>query len=74
VLVAVIHDINLAIQYADQLFFLKEGKLAAHGRPKEILDEALIKKIFDVETTIINNPVTHQPLVIFNNSVRLNAQ
>ena len=25
VLVAVLHDINLAIQYADRLFFLKEG-------------------------------------------------
>lgn len=66
VLIAVIHDINLAIQYADKLFFLKDGELISHGRPKEILTEALIKKVFDVQTTIINNPITNQPLIIYN--------
>jgi iron complex transport system ATP-binding protein len=66
VLVAVIHDINLAIQYADKLFFLKEGELVSWGKPKEILNEALIKKVFDVETVIINNPVTNNPLIIFS--------
>ena len=65
VLVAVIHDINLAIQYADKLVFLKKGDLIAHGRPKEILDEALIKNVFGVTTKIINNPVTNTPLVIY---------
>lgn len=65
VLVVVMHDINLAIQYADKLFFLKEGQLVASGRPKEVLTEQLIKKVFDVDTTIITNPVTNNPLVIF---------
>jgi iron complex transport system ATP-binding protein len=67
VLVAVMHDINLAIQYADKLFFLKQGELAAHGRPKDILTEELIQKVFDVRTTLINNPLTNNPLVIYNN-------
>ena len=66
VLVAVMHDINLAIQYADKLFFLKQGDLVAHGSPKEILTRALIKTVFGVETTIINNPVTNTPLVIYS--------
>ncbi len=67
VLIAVMHDINLAIQYADKLFFLKEGKLIAHGKPKDVLSEALIKEVFNVDVTIINNPVTNSPLVIYNN-------
>jgi iron complex transport system ATP-binding protein len=66
VLVAVLHDINLATQYADKLFFLKEGQLVAQGKPKEVLNEALLLKVFDVQTTIINNPVTNNPLVIYN--------
>jgi iron complex transport system ATP-binding protein len=65
VLIAVIHDINLALQYADKLFFLKEGKLAAHGKPSEIITEQLVKTVFDVKASIINNPITNQPLVIF---------
>lgn len=67
VLVAVMHDINLAIQYADKLFFLKQGELVAHGKPKEVLSEELIKKVFNVSSTIITNPVTNSPLVIYNN-------
>lgn len=66
VLIAVIHDINLAIQYADKLFFFKEGQLTAQGKPVDILTEALIQQVFGVKTTIITNPVTGTPLVIFN--------
>ena len=66
VLVAVIHDINLAIQFADKLFFLKDGEVAAQGNPSVILNEALLEMVFGVKTTIIKNPVTGSPLVIYN--------
>jgi iron complex transport system ATP-binding protein len=66
VLVAVMHDINLATQYADRLFFLKQGKLIAQGKPKDILNEALIKNVFDVEITVINNPISNTPLIIYS--------
>lgn len=69
VLIAVIHDINLAIQYADKLFFLKEGQLVAHGKPKDILTEGLINEVFNVPVTIINNPVNNTPLVIYNDRI-----
>jgi iron complex transport system ATP-binding protein len=65
VLIAVMHDINLAVQYADKLFFLKEGELAAHGKPKDILSSQLIKDVFDVKATLINNPLSGNPLVVF---------
>jgi iron complex transport system ATP-binding protein len=65
VLVAVMHDINLATQYGDRLFFMKEGKLLAHGRPSEILSESLLEKLFNIKTSIINNPITNTPLVIY---------
>jgi iron complex transport system ATP-binding protein len=65
VLIAVIHDINLALQYADKLFFLKEGQLIAQGRPEEVINEQLIKTVFDVKASIITNPVTGKPLVIY---------
>ena len=66
VLIAVMHDINLAIQHADKLIFFKEGEMVTAGKPKEIINEALIEKVFGVQSTIINNPVTHQPLLIYN--------
>jgi len=65
VLIAVMHDINLAIQHADKLIFFKEGEMVAQGNPREILNEALIENVFAVQTTIINNPVTNTPLLVF---------
>ena len=67
VLIAVMHDINLAMQYADKLFFLKDGELVAQGRPTDIVSEDLIEKVFDVKTRIINNPVTGGPMVVYEN-------
>ncbi|MEO6538078.1 MAG: heme ABC transporter ATP-binding protein [Ferruginibacter sp.] len=65
VLIAVVHDINLAVQYGDKLFFLKEGELVAQGKPGDILTEELLEQVFSVKTTIINNPLTNNPLVVF---------
>ena len=67
ILIAVMHDINLALQYADKLFFLKEGELVAQGNPSEIITEHLVEEVFNVKTSIINNPVSNRPLVIFGN-------
>lgn len=67
VLIAVLHDINLATQYADQLFFLKEGQLVASGTTEEILTAELIKKVFGVNVAVIVNPISGKPLVVFLN-------
>ena len=66
ILAVVIHDINLAIQFADKIFFLKDGEVAAQGNPSAILTEELIEGVFGVKTTIIKNPVSGNPLVTYN--------
>jgi iron complex transport system ATP-binding protein len=69
VLIAVMHDINLAIQYADRLLFLKDGQLVQEGKPKEILTKELIKHVFNVDVAIIDNPLSNNPFVIFQNAI-----
>ncbi len=66
ILVAVMHDLNLATQYGDKLFFLKDGELVAKGKPEEILSEELIRDVFNVRTSIIKNPVSGNPLIVYN--------
>jgi iron complex transport system ATP-binding protein len=63
--VAVMHDINLAIQYGAHLFFIKNGKLIAQGAPRHIISQQLIKEVYDVNANIIANPVSGKPLVVF---------
>lgn len=65
VIIAVMHDLNLAIQFADKLFFFKEGSLVAQGSPGTVLTEDLIKRIFNVEARIIPNPASNSPLLVF---------
>ena len=69
VVVAVMHDINLAIQFADNMLFFREGKIVAGGAPKVIINEKLLEEVFQVRSTVINNPVSGNPLVIFDNSM-----
>lgn len=66
VVIAVMHDINLAIEYAGQLFFFKEGALFVKGKPGEIITTELILNVYKVQTGIIQNPHSGKPLVLFS--------
>ena len=60
----VIHDLNLAARCADNLVVFDGGVIAAQGKPKDILSEQLIDKVFGVKSIISQHPVTKRPLVI----------
>jgi iron complex transport system ATP-binding protein len=62
--ILVLHDLNLASRYADQLVFVKDGTIAASGAPEELMTKALIAEVFGVETMIITDPVHQRPLCI----------
>jgi iron complex transport system ATP-binding protein len=63
VLVAVLHDINLAIQYADQLLFMKEGRLVKKGKPADIITAELVKEVFNIPVVIVEHPLLGKPLI-----------
>ncbi|NLQ17910.1 ABC transporter ATP-binding protein [Marinomonas sp. M1K-6] len=50
--VMVLHDLNLAAQYADNLLVLKDGKLVASGHPNDILTPSLIKDVYNVHADV----------------------
>ncbi len=63
-IVMVLHDINLSARYADHIFALREGKLIAEGAPSAIIDENLIKTVFDLDCTVISDPVSGTPFIV----------
>ena len=63
-IVMVLHDINLSARYADYLFALREGKLLAEGKPSEVITSQLIRDVFGLECTVIQDPVSHSPSVV----------
>lgn len=62
---AVLHDLNLAALYADQIAILKDGQLQTYGEPQITLSPIPIQQTFEVEVDVMPYPLqTHRPLVI----------
>jgi iron complex transport system ATP-binding protein len=60
---AVLHDLNLAAQYADRLLMLREGAVAATGTPAQVLTEPGIESVFGLPVRVLRHPDTGLPLV-----------
>ncbi|GBG93619.1 iron ABC transporter ATP-binding protein [Ligilactobacillus salitolerans] len=63
-IVMVLHDINLAARYADQIFAMKQGRIIQSGSPQEVIQVDLIKEVFDLSSVIVQDPVTNSPVVV----------
>lgn len=50
--VAVLHDLNLAAMFCDEIVMLKNGKVYCKGTPKETLTKENLKNIYDLECEI----------------------
>jgi len=61
---AVLHDLNHAAQYADRIAILREGKLAAVGAPEAVLTEALIEECFAMPAVVMRHPRSDCVLVV----------
>ena len=48
-----LHDLNLAYEFADEFYFIKEGKIIYQG-DKEVFNEENIKETFDLNVKLIN--------------------
>lgn len=69
--IVVMHDVNLAAQFADRILLLKNGNLAAFDTVDEVLQEKIISDAYDFPCTITQNPINNQPLILFgiNNKI-----
>ncbi len=62
--IAVVHDLNFALQYADQVLMLKKGKTFAMGTAQEVLTGENIREAFGVSVRIIQPDDTPFPVII----------
>lgn len=51
-IIIVLHDINFASHYSDYIIALKNGKVRYFDRTENIIDEAILKDIFDIEFSL----------------------
>lgn len=60
----VLHDINLSARYADHIFAMHEGKLVAEGTPSAVITSTMVKDIFGLNCTVIQDPLCGSPMVV----------
>ncbi len=62
--IAVIHDLNLAARYCNRALLLKDNKVFAAGDIEEVLSSENIKSVFQVDAIVRKNLVTSSLYVI----------
>ena len=51
-IIAILHDLNLAIRFADRLIVLNGGRLVADGPRAEIVTREIIRDIFEIDAVV----------------------
>lgn len=67
--IAILHDLNLAAMYADRIFVMHRGRLAATGSPREVLEDGLIEKVFGCRLRVGVLPSGDVPFVLPQSAV-----
>lgn len=62
-IVMVLHDLNLAARYSDELIAIREGRVHAAGAPADILTSELVEDVFGLPNQITIDPVSGKPMV-----------
>ncbi|MFW7378783.1 MAG: heme ABC transporter ATP-binding protein [Oligoflexus sp.] len=63
---AVLHDLNIAAQFADRVIVLHEGRLVAQGTPSEVLTSGRIRQVFGMECTVMPHPQVECPMMVYH--------
>lgn len=51
-IVSVTHDLNLALQFADRVLVIDQGRIAGDGTPEDVLNADLIDHVFGVSVAV----------------------
>jgi iron complex transport system ATP-binding protein len=62
--VVVLHDLNLAAAYSDEITLLRHGRVAAHGTPAEVLTAERIEDVYGQPVEVVEHPRSGVPLVL----------
>ncbi|MFC4158687.1 ABC transporter ATP-binding protein [Chitinimonas lacunae] len=62
--VIVLHDLIAAARYADQLVAMRDGRIVAAGRPREVVTPALVRQLYDIDADVLTAPGDGTPVVV----------
>jgi iron complex transport system ATP-binding protein len=70
VVVGVVHDLNLAAQFADRLLLMHDNRILADGLTRDVLTEEHLGAAFAVYPVLLTNPATGKTHLAFEDNRR----
>ncbi|MBM3578805.1 MAG: heme ABC transporter ATP-binding protein [Alphaproteobacteria bacterium] len=61
---AILHDLNLAVAYADELVVMHAGRIVASGNPADVLAGGIVADVFGVDLRLCATPPGNTPFVL----------
>lgn len=62
--IAILHDLNMAIQYADRVLLMKDGAALGFGKPLEVLSPSNILEAFNISMDLVHPVGANCPFLI----------
>ncbi len=50
--IAVLHDLNLAVRFADRIVVMRHGAIAAEGTPVDTITSEVVRSVFEIDVTV----------------------
>lgn len=69
-IIMVLHDINHAARYSDEIVVIDDHKVFKKGNPWDILDENVLGEVFEVDSEITEDKYTRKPIFYARKVVR----
>lgn len=57
----ILHDVNLAARHADRIAVIHQGCIDTEGHPRDVLDESLLARCFQLNATKVTHPTLGVP-------------
>jgi iron complex transport system ATP-binding protein len=62
--VVVLHELNVASMFADQLIMMRSGAVVAQGHPNTVMTRENLADVFDLDAHVIIDPISGRPICL----------
>ena len=62
--VLVLHDVNMAARFCDEIVALHSGRMIARGLPASIMTPDALKRIYGIDMAVMMHPATGHPVAV----------
>lgn len=64
VIISVLHDLNLASIFSDEIILIDKGEVIAKGTPWQVINKENVKEVYKISVEVIENPISKCPHII----------